>query len=138
MTTFRPHWPGLVAIPTRVGQGLAVTALMAGLAIGASGVANAEWDVIKYDKCRDALDTLYSEGQLTDKQFDEGKAKCCTDSGGVISESSTHVCRSSSVPRTTRTGSPSAPTAASQPPAPAKPVAPVAARPTGMGPGRQP
>ena len=47
MTTFRPHWPRLVAIPTRVGQGLAVTALMAGLAIGASAVANAEpeWDL---------------------------------------------------------------------------------------------
>ena len=45
MTTLRPHRPRPVAIPTRVGQGLAVTALMAGLAIGTGAVANAEWDV---------------------------------------------------------------------------------------------
>ncbi len=134
MTTFRPHWPGLVAIRTRVGQGLAVTALMAGLAIGASGVANAEWDVIKYDKCRDALDTLYSEGQLTDKQFDEGKAKCCTDSGGVISESQ-HTCVAPPLYPEPQGPVAPAPTAASQPPAPAKPVAPIAARPTVIGPG---
>ena len=59
MTTFRPHRPRLGAIPTRVGQGLAVTALMAGLTIGASAVANAEWDIGAYDKCTDAADLAW-------------------------------------------------------------------------------
>ena len=84
MTTFRPHWPGLV---TRVGQGLAVTALMAGLAIGASAVANAEWDIGRYDTCTNALDRQFNRKEITWQELQDGYKQCCTASGGVLTSS---------------------------------------------------
>ena len=65
-------------IPTRVGQYLAATALMAGLAIGAGAVANAvpntgEWDIGAYDEC---------VARGTNKRL------CCSQSGGVWTNAS--------------------------------------------------
>ena len=134
MTTFRPHWPRLVAIPTRVGQGLAVTALMAGLAIGASAGANAEWDVIRYDTCTNALDRMYVRNEITWQELMDGYKQCCEASGADWTSSGDCV----SPPLYAEPQGPAAeaPTEASQgPAAPAKPVAPVAPRPTVIGPG---
>jgi hypothetical protein len=133
MTTFRPHWPRLTAIPTRVGQCLAVTALMAGLAIGASAVANAEWDIGRYDTCVHALDRQFGRNEITLQQLQDGYKQCCTASGGVLTLDETCV----APPLYAEPQGPvaPAPTAASQPPAPATPVPPVAPRPTVIGPG---
>ena len=136
MTTFRPHWPRLVVIPTRVGQGLAVTALMAGLAIGASAVANAvpqEWDVVAYDKCVDGWEKRWLSGEISDDELAAGYMVCCVDTGGVISGSGKCVAPAL-YPEPHGPVAP-APTEASQPPAPAKPVPPIAPRPTVIGPG---
>ena len=133
MTAFRPHWPRLVTIPTRVGQGLAVTALMAGLAIGASAVANAEWDIDMYDTCTDVADHLWGSGQITSVQWELEYYKCCTGSGGVLNIN--NECTAPPLYPNPQGPVAPAPTEASQPPAPAKPVVPVAPRPTVIGPG---
>jgi hypothetical protein len=67
-------------IATRVGQGLAAAALMAGLAIGAAGTAGAErvWDIGKYDFC------MLSAPDIEDNPvaYYDYKSYCCTHSGG--------------------------------------------------------
>ena len=133
MTTFRPHWPRLVAIPTRVGQGLAVTALMAGLAIGASAVANAEWDLDRYDTCANAADRQFGRGEITLEEHVALYKQCCIASGGVYKSDLT--CAAPPLYAEPQGPVAPAPTEASQPPAPAKPVPPVAPRPTVIGPG---
>ena len=67
-------WRNRTTIPTRVGQCLAATALMTGLAIGAGAVANAvpntgEWGY----RC---IRRMRGQGNGT-------KRLCCSQSGGV-------------------------------------------------------
>ena len=137
MTTFRRHWPRLVAIPTRIGQGLAVTALMAGLAIGASAVANAEpreWDIEEYDRCTDAAWSLFENGYIDANQLLQENKSCCITSGGVLAKDG-KTCGAPPLYPEPHGPVAEAPTEVSQPPAHAKPVAPVAPRPTVIGPG---
>ena len=131
MTTFRPRWPRLAATPTRVGQYLAVTAFMAGLAIGASAVANAEWDIERYDTCTNALDRQFGRNEITEQQLMDGYKQCCIASGGVYS--SAERCVAPPLYPEPQGPVAPAPTAASQPPAP--PIPPVAPRPTVIDPG---
>ena len=65
---------GPTTIRTRVGQCLAATALITGLACGAHVVANAEpreWDIEVYDKC---------------VERGTGISECCLISGGDLSD----------------------------------------------------
>jgi hypothetical protein len=137
MTTSRPHRPRLVAIHTRIGQGLAVTALMAGLAIGAGAVANAvpsEWDIEEYDKCTDAAWWRFENGYIDANQLLQENKSCCITSVGVLGKDG-KTCGAPPLYPGPQGPVAEAPTEASQPPAPAKPVAPVAPRPTVIGPG---
>jgi hypothetical protein len=73
-------------IATRIGQCLAATTLMTGLAIGAAAVASAEreWDLGAYDECMD--DAV--PRPATAEQFEEALRACCIASGGVVVETS--------------------------------------------------
>lgn len=77
-------------VPIRVSQCLAATALMAGLALGASafgdpGVAEAapEWDIGAYDKCVGQADLDLIDGKISPAVHEERIRNCCADTGGI-------------------------------------------------------
>ena len=71
-------------IAVRVGQCVAATALMAGIAFGATPIAVAErvWDIDRFDKCMAPVTN--SENELTIEQLDAAEQHCCRESGGDI------------------------------------------------------
>jgi hypothetical protein len=66
----------------RIGQCVAATALMAGLAFGAAATAGAEreWDLAQNDKC---IEDNWPPGNYTLEQLDTVFQYCCITSGGV-------------------------------------------------------
>jgi hypothetical protein len=74
-------------IATRVGQCLAVTALIAGIAFGSAATAGAEpvWDLDEYDKCMEQF-----PGDETPEENIATEKACCAASGGVWAPTPTY------------------------------------------------
>jgi hypothetical protein len=73
-------------IGTRVSQCMAATALIAGIAFGATPIAGAErvWDLDKYDKCLQDLWLRNPNPPRTQGEISAVRQLCCQLSGGVL------------------------------------------------------